>query len=148
MSEISNLIKELYKIVDKLQQLNPQKRFTPDGILVGSLGEVYAENYYGLESLKFGTKSYDCKKGDLQIQVKTTQGNSVGISEAYEHLIVLKLEIYGTFKEIYNGEGQRVWDVVKSRDQETPKKGLYTIYLYKLKKLKNEVLENEKLKHI
>jgi len=40
--EIPSLFQELYSIVDRLEELFPGRRFTPDGHLVGSIGEVLA----------------------------------------------------------------------------------------------------------
>ncbi len=40
--EIPSLVQELYSIVDRLEELFPGRRFTPDGHLVGSIGEVLA----------------------------------------------------------------------------------------------------------
>jgi hypothetical protein len=42
VQEIPKLIKELYGIVDSLEALFPGRHFTPDGHLVGSIGEVLA----------------------------------------------------------------------------------------------------------
>ena len=39
---IPSLVQELYSIVDRLDELFPGRRFTPDGHLVGSIGEVLA----------------------------------------------------------------------------------------------------------
>ena len=40
--EIPSLVQDLYSIVDRLEELFPGRRFTPDGHLVGSIGEVLA----------------------------------------------------------------------------------------------------------
>ncbi|MBW8042608.1 MAG: hypothetical protein FVQ85_21795 [Planctomycetes bacterium] len=39
---IPSIVQELYSIVDRLEELFPGRRFTPDGHLVGSIGEVLA----------------------------------------------------------------------------------------------------------
>ena len=43
------LIRELYKLVAKLEAMFPDRPFTPDGHMVGSLAECFAEYYYGLD---------------------------------------------------------------------------------------------------
>ncbi len=49
LDEVPRLIGCLYDIVDRLEELFPGRKFTPDGHLVGSIGEVIAANLYGLE---------------------------------------------------------------------------------------------------
>jgi len=52
MTAVSGLVRDLYRIVDQLEHLFPGRHFTPDGHLVGSLGEVLACERYGLEILE------------------------------------------------------------------------------------------------
>ncbi len=40
--EIPSIVQEPYSIVDRLEELFPGRRFTTDGHLVGSIGEVLA----------------------------------------------------------------------------------------------------------
>ena len=47
-------IRELYRITAELEEKYPGRRFTPDGHLVGSIGEVYAAEKYGLTLLETG----------------------------------------------------------------------------------------------
>ncbi len=51
LDEVPRLIGRLYDIVDRLEELFPGRKFTPDGHLVGSIGEVIAANLYDLELL-------------------------------------------------------------------------------------------------
>ncbi len=51
LDEVPRLIGRLYDIVDRLEELFPGRKFTPDGHLIGSIGEVIAANLYGLELL-------------------------------------------------------------------------------------------------
>lgn len=84
-------IKDLYKLVGALNKLHPHRNFTPDGILVGSIGEVLAEYHYGLSPLPPGTAAHDCKLGELLVQIRTTQRTSIQIGEPCQHLLALKL---------------------------------------------------------
>ena len=52
MEHTSRLIRDLYQIVARLEEAFPGRRFTPDGHLVGSLGEVFAAERYGLTLLE------------------------------------------------------------------------------------------------
>jgi len=108
--EIPHLVHELYDIVEKLERLFPGRHFTPDGHLVGSLGEVWAAYLYGLELAPASTQGYDaiCPDG-RRVQVKATQRNAVALSSEPQRLIVLKLERDGSATEVYNGEGAPVW---------------------------------------
>jgi len=47
-NKIPQLIKRLYEIVAELESLYPGRKFTPDGHLVGSIGEVIAAHNYDL----------------------------------------------------------------------------------------------------
>lgn len=137
-------IKKLYQLVDALNKLHPHRNFTPDGILVGSIGEVLAEYHYGLSPLPPGTTAHDCSLGSLLIQVKTTQRASIQIGEPCQHLLALKLLPNGTIEEIYNGPGEPVWALVKHK--KLPKNGLYQVGFSKLKKVMATIPEASRLK--
>ncbi len=48
LEQVPQVIQELYKIVNKLEEFSPGRPFTPDEHIVGSLGEVIVAHYYGL----------------------------------------------------------------------------------------------------
>ncbi|MCY4128253.1 MAG: hypothetical protein OXG15_03295 [Gammaproteobacteria bacterium] len=50
-SEVGTLLGDLYRIVNRLEELFPGRKFTPDGHLVGSIGEALAAYMFGLELL-------------------------------------------------------------------------------------------------
>ncbi len=133
MESTRDYIKKIYQIVGELNKLHPHRNFTPDGIMVGSIGEVLAEYHYGLTPLPPGTMAHDCQLGNLKVQVKTTQRNSIQIGEPCEHLLALKLHQNGIVEEFYNGPGEPVWALVKHKP--LPKNGLYQIGLSKLRKM-------------
>ncbi len=85
-------IQEIYSVVNELETAFPGRKFTPDGHLVGSIGEVLATYHYGVELLQASTETHDAlsKDGKL-IQIKATQGKNIGIRSEPEHLIVLKI---------------------------------------------------------
>ena len=65
MSEIPNsvesvpaLVARLYEIVAEFERLFPGRHFTPDGHLVGSIGEVVAYRY-GLNLRAHSAQGYD-----------------------------------------------------------------------------------------
>ena len=146
MENTRELVRAIYKITAALKELHPHRNFTPDGILVGSLGEVLAEYHYDLKPLNTGTHAHDCFKGSIKVQVKTTQRESIQIGEDCEHLIALKLSQDGTVEEIYNGPGNIVWALVK--DKPMPKNGLYSVRLNKLRGLMEDVAVEKRLPRI
>lgn len=132
MPPIPTLIRKIYALVDQLETKHPGRHFTPDGHMVGSLGEAYAEETYGLTLLSSSAKTHDAKKGKKMIQIKTTQTNRIAISSEPDHLLVLKLHRDGSFEEIYFGPGSPVWNLVVHRKR--PKNGQYQIALKALRR--------------
>jgi hypothetical protein len=43
------LLRSIYDSVDALEAMFRGRHFTPDGHMVGSLGEAFAAHYYGIE---------------------------------------------------------------------------------------------------
>ena len=108
---LSDKIKELYRITGELESEYPGRKFTPDGHLVGSIGEVLVAEHYGLELLPNSTKTHDAvSKDGKYIQIKATQKDSIAISSEPDYLIVIKLLSDGSWHEIYNGPGKPAWD--------------------------------------
>ena len=64
ISRIPKLIKEIYRIIDQLELMFPGRKFTPDGHLVGSIGEVLAASAYDLELLPASTSVHDARSTD------------------------------------------------------------------------------------
>ena len=113
IERIPELVSRLYEIVAELEELFPERRFTPDGHLVGSIGEVLARYHYGLTLLSASHQANDARTEDGRyVQIKMTQGTSVGLrgENAPEHLIVLRLEPDGTAREVFNGPGHTAWE--------------------------------------
>ena len=141
-NKIPLLLKRLYEIVEELESLFPGRKFTPDGHLVGSLGEVIAAHDYGLTLLESSAETHDARKGSKQIQIKATQGRSVAMYSEAEHLLVLRLLKNGAADEIYNGPGKPAWD----NAGKPQKNGQRSISLSKLRVLMRTVPENQRVK--
>ena len=98
--------------MNRLEGLFPGRPFTPDGHLVGSIGEVMAAHRYGLTLLSCSSECHDAIASDgIKVQIKATQGRSVGLRHEPDHLIVLKLGKNGQLTEAYNGPGKLPWDM-------------------------------------
>jgi hypothetical protein len=110
VENIPELVRRLYDLVGELEQHFPGRPFTPDGHLVGSLGEVLAAHHYGLDLLPCSAKLHDAVAGDGRlVQIKATQGQRIGLRGEPEHLIVLQITPEGSARELYNGPGAPVW---------------------------------------
>jgi hypothetical protein len=137
------LLRSIYDSVDALEAMFPGRHFTPDGHMVGSLGEALAAYHYGVQLSKASAPRHDGVSGKRQVQVKATQGNRVALSSEPEHLLVLRLSREGTFVEEYNGPGALVWKQVSMKPR--PKNGQYQISLTTLRRLMKEVDKNDRL---
>jgi hypothetical protein len=141
-NKIPQLIIRLYEIVAELELLYPGRKFTPDGHLVGSIGEVIAAHDYDLILLEASAKTHDAQKGGKQIQIKATQGKSVAMYGEPEHLIVLKILKDGKTEEIYNGPGKLPWE----NAGKLQKNGQKSISLSRLLALMKNVPEHQRVK--
>lgn len=111
-ARIPQLVGRLYQVVHELETLFPGRKFTPDGHLVGSLGEVWAAFLYQLDLFEASAQGHDGRATDGRlVQVKATQGSSVALRSEPQHLIVLRLDRDGSAAEVYNGPGTEPWRV-------------------------------------
>ena len=140
---LPQLVNELFTISRELESMFPGRHFTPDGHLVGSLGECLAAYHYELELLPASTKGYDAVKGDRKIEIKATLGKRIALRSQPDHLLVLKLFENGSFSEVFNGPGDVVWELVKDRPR--PTNGQYQVSLSKLNELMKEVKEDQRI---
>lgn len=116
LGELPKLLNDLYDVVSRLEAIAPGRKFTPDGHLVGSIGETVAAYAYGLELLPASVKQHDARTRDGRcVQIKLTQGTSVALSYDCEHLLVLQLSRSTGFIEVYNGPGAPVWQEIESK---------------------------------
>lgn len=139
---IHHLVQELYHITAELESLYPSRHFTPDGHMIGSIGEVLAAETYGIKLFKASTPVHDGKTPDGRlVQIKATQVDSVGISECPDYLIVLKVFRDGSFEEVYNGPGAPAWDAAGKMQ----KTGQRHISLSMLRSLNKLVTEGERM---
>lgn len=142
IEKIPVMIKELYRIVDELERMFPGRKFTPDGHLVGSIGEVIASYYYDIELYPASAECHDgISKCGREVQIKATQSKSVGLRSNPEHLLVLKLHRDGTYSEIYNGPGCKAWNAAGKMQSN----GQRNISVNKLKLLMNDIMSSLKI---
>nr|WP_067287226.1 hypothetical protein [Marinobacterium profundum] len=145
--KFQSLVQQLYSTVKDLESMFPGRHFTPDGHMVGSIGECLVADAYDLELMTASNKGYDAvSKSGKKVEIKATQSNSVAFRSEPEHTIVIKIFPDGKFEEIYNGPGSLVW---KSFSAKTlPSNGQYQISLNKLKLLNEQVVEHQRVPKI
>ena len=142
---LSDKIKELYKITNELENSYPGRKFTIDGHLVGSIGEVIVAEHYNLDLLPNSTKTHDARTKDgKMVQIKATQVKGIAISSEPDYLIVIRLLSDGSWEEIYNGPGRAAWDNAGKMQ----KNGQRPISLSKLRNLMGSVDINDKIERI
>ena len=133
-------IRQLINEVKALESLFPDRHFTLDGHLVGSLGEVIAAYHYGIKLLPPSTKCHDGIVDGKNVQIKITQRKTILLGEEPDYLIVLHLSEAGIY-EVYNGPGSIVWYVVGNPDLH----GYRHLTISRLMKQDREVKPNERI---
>jgi hypothetical protein len=137
-SKFQSLVQQLYATVQELEAMFPGRHFTPDGHMVGSLGECLVADAYGLKLLPASNKGYDAVTSfGQQVEIKATQSGSVAFRGEPQHTIIIKILPDGTFEEIYNGPGALVWGHFKGKV--LPSNGQFQISLTQLRKLNKSV---------
>ena len=137
-------VKALYQIVKEFEQMFPGRHFTPDGHMVGSIGECLVADAYNLELMPPSNKGFDAlSKDGKKVEIKATQSNSVAFRSCPEHTIIIKILKNGTFEECYNGPGDIIWDTFTGKKK--PSNGQYQIALSKVKALYENVSHDNRL---
>ncbi len=136
----------MYEIVNELEQHFPGRRFTLDGHVVGSLGEVLAEYRYDLELFTASAEWHDAKAKDGRlVQVKATQGTrGVALRSEPDHLIVLRIEADGAAEEVFNGPGSLAW----SNAGQMQKNGQCFVALSTLRRLMTHLSDEARLPRV
>ena len=111
---------------------------TPDGHLMGSLGEAMAVYMYDLVLADPSSETHDAttKDGKTKVQIKFTAGTSgYGIYSKPQHLIALQLRNRNEVVEVFNGPGEIAWRCAGPKS----KNDQHRMALGRLKALKDEV---------
>lgn len=144
-AQVVRYLDDLYMASHGLGQMFPGRKFTLDGHLVGSIGEVVAAYMFDLDLNPASTLGHDAKSRDgRDVEIKLTQGRSVAIRHEPEHLIVLHRPKGGPIRTVYNGPGLHAWNAAGSMQ----KNGQRPISLTKLSQLTAEVSASERLPEI
>lgn len=144
-SEVPALLASLYRVVERLEAIFPGRKFTPDGHLVGSIGEAVAARMFDLRLLGASTPEHDATTADegTLVQIKMTQGNrNVAFRAEPEHLLVLRLDPDLIVEVVYNGAGDAPW--AEAGPMQT--NGQRAISLSRLRVMDAGVPDNERLR--
>lgn len=143
--QVAEKIQLLYQVSRDLEALFPGRHYTPDGHMIGSIGEALAASFYGLDLFTASEETHDAKAADGRlVQIKATQIQKVSLSSEPEWLLILKIHRDGTFSEEYNGPGALVWE----RCGKMQKNGQRSISLTMLHQLQEKVPVSQRLQRI
>ena len=138
------LVKQLYAKVSELEQMFPGRHFTPDGHLVGSLGECLVADAYGLELMTASNAGYDAVTiSGVKVEIKATQADTVAFRREPQHVIVVKIAKDGSFEEIFNGPGRLIWSQFAGKKM--PTNGQFQISISKLVALNKTVAFDQRI---
>jgi hypothetical protein len=141
IKQFREAIKHLYLSVAKLQSAFPDKPFTPDGRMVGDIGEAIAALKYGVALDKKLRKHWDGYRIDSsgnkhEVQIKATQKDETYLKKPPHEgdLIVFKVFSTGKWECFYDGKIMRVWNSLA--DKKPDSTGAKFIKLARLREFK------------
>lgn len=109
MERVKEQVQKMISIVGELEADFPGRHFTLDGHLVGSIGEVMAAYYYGINLYTASAETHDGEVDGKKVQIKISQQDNLVINHEPDYLIVLYLRKNGDIFEVYNGKGKEPW---------------------------------------
>jgi hypothetical protein len=140
--EIIELIRQIFRTSERLSSLTGRP-FTPDGHMIGSIGELYAQEYYGVGLYRPGHKGHDGVWSGREVQIKATQRTSVDLKGPSDLLLVLRISPDGSYEEIYNGDGKRPWQSLAHR--KISSMGEISISVRQLRELNTTAAEEDRM---
>jgi hypothetical protein len=99
----------IYQAVEDLEKKYPARKFTPDGHLVGSIGEVVAAEALGLTLHPMSRPGHDAYDANGDVQIKMTAGKSVAMYGECTRLVVLCIVSPDEAEIVYDGPGEPAW---------------------------------------
>jgi hypothetical protein len=100
----------IYRAVSELEAVYPERKFTPDGHLVGSIGEVVAAKALGLTLHRASYPGHDAFDANGDVQIKMTGGRSVALYATCDRLVVLRIVSPEEAEIVYDGPGEAAWN--------------------------------------
>jgi hypothetical protein len=104
-------VAKLYAAVAELEHTYPGRKFTLDGHLLGSVGEVLAESALKMRLLKMSAPVHDAVCSDRgDVQIKITAKRSIALRHPCNHLIIFQVVSPTEAEIFYDGPGAIVWE--------------------------------------
>lgn len=100
----------IYRAVEQLRSEYPDRSFTPDGHLVGHIGEVIAAKEFKLHLLPNSHPCHDATDAlGHFVQIKLTAGKSIAMYADCDRLIVLRITSPEWAEVFYDSDGAPIW---------------------------------------
>jgi hypothetical protein len=103
-------VARIYKATAELEARYPGRKFTPDGHLVGSIGEVIAAEALGLKLYPMSRPGHDAYDANGDVQIKMTARTRVAMYANCDRLVVLQVVSPEEAEIVYDGLGQPAWE--------------------------------------
>jgi hypothetical protein len=122
-------VARIYKAVAELEAQYPGRKFTPDGHLVGSIGEVVAAEALGLTLHAMSKPGHDAFDDNGDVQIKMTARKRVAMYATCKRLVVLQVISPQEAEIVYDGPGKPAWESTRKK----AKNGQKTVSLSRLR---------------
>lgn len=126
--EFHAAVKDIYIAVERLRRVFPGRKFTPDGRMLGDIGEAIAAMLYKIDLDEKSQKDWDGCWNDRagnkrRVQIRATQGETTYLKKPPfpGTLLIFKIdkEKHGEYKMVYNGNIGMVWNKIKNQKSKT-----------------------------
>lgn len=121
----------IYRAAARLEERYPGRKFTPDGHMVGSIGEVVAAEALGLTLYPASHACHDAYDANGDVQIKMTSGRSISMYSKCDRLVVLRRVDDKEAEIVYDGPGEKIW----SKAGKVAKNGQRSMSLSKLRRV-------------
>ena len=102
-------VAKIYEAVEELSALYPGRPFTPDGHLVGSIGEVIAAEALRLNLYPPSQPGHDAYDENGDVQIKLTAGKAISMYDTCDRLVVMRIVSPHEAEIVYDGPGELAW---------------------------------------
>jgi hypothetical protein len=111
--DVGGLIRDVFAACHRLSELTGRP-ISPDGHLVGSLGEVHAASVLDLDLATPSTAGYDAvDNAGRKVEIKTTTRSAISLSASgteSERLVVVVLSAEGAAEVFFDGPSEPAWN--------------------------------------
>jgi Family of unknown function (DUF6998) len=133
-----SLVNDIYAICDQLNKMYPDRKFTPDGHLLGSIGDVQAAEVLNLELVPQSTKGHDAiSSGKWKVEIKTASRGSIAFQAAGGNARYLVVMDPRTGKPLWIGS----YPLALGKALTAQKNGQRTLALSALQRLPQETIK-------